>query len=131
MTRRIPEPGGRKAGRAFRRALLLAVSALRLSAGAGAAVDGSGPRVVRGDFRPAVVMTGSLVALRSEEFKVPVTQNWRLQIKWMAKEGDPVKPGDPVVRFDTANLASDIETAQDSLLKRAKALDISLELHLD
>jgi multidrug efflux pump subunit AcrA (membrane-fusion protein) len=33
----------------------------------------------------------------------------------MVKEGESVKPGDPVVRFDTANLASDIETAQDSL----------------
>jgi len=32
--------------------------------------------------------------------------------------GESVKPGDPVVRFDTANIASSIETAQDSL--RAK-----------
>jgi multidrug efflux pump subunit AcrA (membrane-fusion protein) len=47
--------------------------------------------------------------------KVPVTDTWRIQIKWMAKEGDYVKPGDPVVRFDTATLASDIETAQDTL----------------
>jgi multidrug efflux pump subunit AcrA (membrane-fusion protein) len=33
----------------------------------------------------------------------------------MVKEGESVKPGDPVVRFDTASLASSIETAQDSL----------------
>jgi multidrug efflux pump subunit AcrA (membrane-fusion protein) len=33
----------------------------------------------------------------------------------MVKEGDTVKPGDPVVRFDTASLASSIEIAQDSL----------------
>jgi multidrug efflux pump subunit AcrA (membrane-fusion protein) len=62
-----------------------------------------------------LVLTGSLTALRSEEFKVPITQNWRIQIKWMVKEGDSVKPGDPVVRFDTANLAADLETSQDSV----------------
>ncbi len=33
----------------------------------------------------------------------------------MVKEGDSVKPGDPVVRFDTANLASELETTQESL----------------
>jgi multidrug efflux pump subunit AcrA (membrane-fusion protein) len=75
-------------------------------------------RVTRGSFRSTVVLTGSLAALRSEEFKVPVTDTWRLQIKWMVKEGDSVKPGDPVVRFDTADLASSIETARESL--RAK-----------
>src|SRR5665647_3728217 len=33
----------------------------------------------------------------------------------MVKEGETVKPGDAVVRFDTAGLASSIEAAQDSL----------------
>jgi multidrug efflux pump subunit AcrA (membrane-fusion protein) len=73
------------------------------------------PRVTRGDFRPVLILTGSLTALRSEEFKVPITQSWRIQIKWMVKEGDSVKPGDPVVRFDTANLGAELETTQESL----------------
>jgi len=77
--------------------------------------DKAVPRIARGNFRPALVLTGSLTALRSEEFKVPITQNWRIQIKWMVKEGDSVKPGDPVVRFDTANLAADLETSQESV----------------
>lgn len=115
MMSRIPRAGGRCARPGPRAALIAFAVAAGLAGGARAARDGNAPRVTQGDFRPAVVMTGSLTALRSEEFKVPVTQTWRLQIKWMAKEGDPVKPGDPVVRFDTANLASDIETAQDSL----------------
>ena len=76
---------------------------------------GDEPRVRRGDFQSILILTGSLKALKSEEFKVPITDNWQIQIKWMAKEGDYVKPGDPVVRFDTATLASDIETTQDSL----------------
>jgi multidrug efflux pump subunit AcrA (membrane-fusion protein) len=71
--------------------------------------------VTKGDFRPVLVLTGSLTALRSEEFKVPITPSYRIQIKWMVREGDSVKPGDPVVRFDTANLVSELETAQESL----------------
>ena len=73
------------------------------------------PSVAQGRFLSTVVLTGSLTALRSEEFKVPITETWRVQLKWMVKEGETVKPGDPVVRFDTASLASSIETAQDSL----------------
>ncbi len=80
-----------------------------------AAEDKSLPRVTKGDFRPVLVLTGTLTALRSEEFKVPILQGWRIQIKWMVKEGDSVKPGDPVVRFDTANLAAELETTQESL----------------
>jgi multidrug efflux pump subunit AcrA (membrane-fusion protein) len=76
------------------------------------------PIVTQGSFQSTVVLNGSLTALRSEEFKVPITETWRVQIKWMVKEGESVKPGDPVVRFETANIASLIETAQDSL--RAK-----------
>ncbi len=74
------------------------------------------PRVVaRGAFQPVTVLTGSLTALRSEEFKVPITETWRVQLKWMVREGDSVKPGDPVVRFDTSGLASLLESAQDAL----------------
>jgi len=71
--------------------------------------------VAQGAFRSTIVLTGSLTALRSEEFKVPITETYRVQIKWMVKEGDTVKPGDPVVRFDTSGLATSIEGAQDSL----------------
>jgi len=82
---------------------------------AGGPDGGAVPRVTKGRFRSTIVLTGKITAVRSEEFKVPITENYRVQIKWMVKEGDPVKPGDPVVRFDTASLASSIETAQDSL----------------
>lgn len=83
----------------------------------------SGPaRVTRGQFRSAIVLTGSLISLRSEEFKVPVTDSYRCQIKWMADEGENVKPGAAVVRFDTANLASDIENGQDSLRSKREEL---------
>jgi len=80
------------------------------------------PRVTRGEFRSVIVLTGTLASLRSEEFKVPVTETYRVQIKWMANEGESVKPGDAVVRFDTANLASDIENAQESLRSKREEL---------
>jgi multidrug efflux pump subunit AcrA (membrane-fusion protein) len=73
------------------------------------------PGVSQGRFQSTVVLTGTLTALRSEEFKVPITETYRVQIKWMVKEGDSVRRGDPVVRFDTANLAASIETAEESL----------------
>ncbi len=94
--------------------LVLAAFSLLLT-GTARPQDAGVPHVTRGSFRSTIILTGSLVSLRSEEFKVPITDNWRVQIKWMVKEGEAVKPGDPVVRFDTANLASDIETAQDTL----------------
>jgi multidrug efflux pump subunit AcrA (membrane-fusion protein) len=80
--------------------------------------EGAGPIVTQGSLQSSVVLNGTLSALRSEEFKVPVTETWRVQIKWMVKEGETVRPGDTVVRFETANIASLIETAQDAL--RAK-----------
>jgi multidrug efflux pump subunit AcrA (membrane-fusion protein) len=96
-------------------AIVLACFSLFLIGNDRSQLEANEPRVTKGNFRSTVVLTGTLVSLRAEEFKVPIIENWRVQIKWMVKEGESVKPGDPVVRFDTANLASDIETAQDSL----------------
>jgi len=95
--------------------LVLVVLFLSLTGHARPAEDKNIPRVNKGDFRPVLVLTGTLTALRSEDFTVPILQGWRTQIKWMVKEGDSVKPGDPVVRFDTANLAAELETTQESL----------------
>ncbi len=68
-----------------------------------------------GDFIKTILLTGSLQARSAERFIVPMTSTWRIQIKWMVKEGDSVKPGDPVVRFDTANLASESKNIEMNL----------------
>lgn len=115
MTRRRLKLRGRGAAGAAAGALVLMGLLLPAVCHAGPTEDKILPRIAKGDFRPVLVLTGSLTALRSEEFKVPVTEGWRLQIKWMVKEGDSVKPGDPVVRFDTANLAAELETTRESL----------------
>ncbi|MGA2362767.1 MAG: HlyD family efflux transporter periplasmic adaptor subunit [Candidatus Aminicenantales bacterium] len=110
-----PESRRRRQRTAALGAIVLAGVSLFLTGNDRSQLDASGPRVTKGNFRSTILLTGTLVSLRAEEFKVPIIENWRVQIKWMVKEGESVKPGDPVVRFDTANLASDIETAQDSL----------------
>lgn len=72
-------------------------------------------KVKQGDFVQTTILTGSLTAQKAERFAVPRTNSWRIQLKWMVKEGTAVKPGDPVVRFDTSNLVSDIENMEMSL----------------
>jgi multidrug efflux pump subunit AcrA (membrane-fusion protein) len=76
---------------------------------------GKQDRVKTGDFVKTIVLTGSLKAQKSEPFVVPVTNTWRIQIKWMVKEGEDVNPGDTVVRFDTSTLGTDIENLENSL----------------
>jgi multidrug efflux pump subunit AcrA (membrane-fusion protein) len=132
MIPRIPESNPRSRGRVSlprkirRRGLPILAAVLVLVLTASLALllprkdrslrtEDNGPSVTQGNFQSSLVLNGSLTALRSEEFKVPITETWRVQIKWMVKEGESVKPGDAVVRFDTANIASLIETAQDSL----------------
>lgn len=95
---------------------------------AAVAPSASRARVEKGAFRPLLVLTGTLKASRSEEFKAPVTNNWRIQLKWMAKEGNEIKTGDPVVRFDTANIATEIETTRESLRNK---LDQKSQLEAD
>ena len=72
-------------------------------------------QVKKGDWRRSVLLNGSLQALKSEEFKVPQINTWRLQIKWLVREGEDVQPGDVVVAFDTANLAAEIEANTEAL----------------
>src|SRR4030042_1936854 len=115
MTQRIPRSSGRGAAKAAVGVLTLAVFFLSLTGHARPIENENIPLVTKGDFRPVLVLTGSLMALRSEEFKVPITQTWRLQIKWMVKEGDSVKPGASVVRFDPPNLAAELAHTQEAV----------------
>lgn len=94
--------------------------------------------VKTGEFSQTAVLTGNLQAREAEQLVVPMTENWQIQIKWMAKEGDYVKPGDPVVRFDTSTVTADIENMELNLRdkleqKKQKSADYTnqkLELEL-
>lgn len=65
--------------------------------------------VSRGDFTAGVVLTGSIEASDAERFIVPTSNSWQIQIKWMAEEGSHLNPGDPAIRFDNSNLATEIK----------------------
>jgi multidrug efflux pump subunit AcrA (membrane-fusion protein) len=83
-------------------------------------------RVKTGDFVKDIILTGSLKAQQAEQFVVPITDSWRIQIKWMVKEGENVNPGDPVVRFDTTTLLTDIDNLETSLQVKKEQKDQKL-----
>ena len=83
-------------------------------------------RVKTGDFVKDIILTGSLKAQQTEQFVVPITDSWRIQIKWMVKEGESVNPGDPVVRFDTSTLLTDIDNLETSLQVKKEQKDQKL-----
>ena len=71
--------------------------------------------IIRGNFSQTIILNGFLKAQRAENLVVPQSTSWQIQLKWMAKEGTNVKPGDAVVRFDTSNLVTEIENLETSL----------------
>lgn len=75
-------------------------------------------RAKTGDFTGTTILSGSIQAQKAERFDVPRSNTWQIQVKWMVKEGTFVKPGDTVVRFDTANLVSEIVNLEMSLLTK-------------
>jgi multidrug efflux pump subunit AcrA (membrane-fusion protein) len=74
-----------------------------------------GNKVQQGEFKKLLILTGSLKAQKAEEFIVPHTDSWEIQLKWMVDEGTTVKTGDPVARFDTTNLVTEIENLTSQL----------------
>lgn len=78
--------------------------------------------VTKGEFEKKLILTGNLIASRSERFAVPKSSSWQVQIKWMPKEGTVMKQGDPVVRFDTSNMANDIETIETNIRDKREML---------
>ncbi|MBN2384283.1 efflux RND transporter periplasmic adaptor subunit [bacterium] len=79
-------------------------------------------RVRRERFIQTRTLTGTLVAERAEEFYVPRTRSWQIQIKWMVAEGTVVKPDDVVVRFDNSALSGQIEELEKTLEDKRKQL---------
>jgi multidrug resistance efflux pump len=56
-----------------------------------------------------VLLTGSVEDAEAQRVVAPRVDNWRVQVQWMAPEGEPVAAGDLVVRFDPADLLNRIE----------------------
>lgn len=57
-------------------------------------------QVKQGEFLVLVRCRGELNAHNSTQFYTPMVPN--LRIAWLARGGDPVKQGDPIIRFDSS-----------------------------
>jgi multidrug efflux pump subunit AcrA (membrane-fusion protein) len=93
--------------------------------GAHAAAPGEGGDALvahRGTLRQRLLLSGELEAERGEPLSVPRTNQFQLQIRWLAEDGTAVKAGDRVVEFDNSQFASDLEE------KRLSASDAGSEL---
>jgi multidrug resistance efflux pump len=76
----------------------------------------------RGTFRQRLLLSGELEAERGEPLSVPRTNQFQLQIRWLAEDGTAVQAGDRVVEFDNSQFASDLEE------KRLSASDAGSEV---
>jgi HlyD family secretion protein len=74
-------------------------------------VDASGPVLAarRGTLRPRLLLTGELAAARALELKVPRTRTGQVQIRWMERDGTPVRAGQRLVEFDNTAFTSELE----------------------
>ncbi len=114
-------------------ALLAAVLSLWLVAGR-AAASGSGDwaEVRRDDLVVGVPVAGTLSSVQAVRIGPPqISQIWDYKISFMAPEGAPVRPGQPVLGFDTSELERQLldkraerDSAQKELEKKQTDLEI-------
>ncbi|WP_164503687.1 HlyD family secretion protein [Pleionea sediminis] len=77
----------------------------------------------------SLLLSGKVEDEQAQYFSAPWTNTWRVQVKWLMKEGMVAKPGDAVVRFDTSNLESEVEQRETALRQaEQQALEEGLRL---
>lgn len=105
-----------------------------LAAGRGSAVpEADWLEVRRDDLVLSIPVTGSLEAVESVRLGPPaVPDTWDFKISFLAPEGSPVRPGMPVLGFDTSQLEQKLadkmaegDAAQKELEKRQTNLEIA------
>ena len=72
----------------------------------------------KGEFLAIIRCRGDLKAGRSAQVYTPVVPN--LRISWMAPSGEPVKEGDPLIRFDSSSAQQQL-MQKEAALKQAEA----------
>ncbi len=75
-----------------------------------------GDALLRGRFEKRLLLTGSLEAVRAIEIKAPQTPVFQMRIQFMAEEGSEVRPGDPLLDFDNAFFADQVEDLENRIL---------------
>ncbi|GAA0357585.1 hypothetical protein GCM10009092_22250 [Bowmanella denitrificans] len=69
-----------------------------------------------------LLLTGQVRAADSQVFYAPRTDNWRVQVDWMMKEGQVAQVGDPVVVFDGSGIQASIDQEEVSLINAREEL---------
>jgi len=116
-------------------ALLAVVLALWLVAGrAAASAGGDWVEVRRDDLVVGAPVSGVLSSVQSFRLGPPQVEDvWEFKIAFLAPEGKPVRPGEPVLGFDTSELERNLldkmaerDSAQKELEKRQTDLELEL-----
>ena len=76
----------------------------------------------KGEFLVIVTCRGELVADRSVQIAAPVSIP-NLQLAWMVDQGKTVKPGDPVVRFDSSGAKRQLQEKEAMMAQAQATLD--------
>jgi len=78
-------------------------------------------RAKQGDFLVIVRCRGALAARHMAEFYTPLVPG--LRISWMAPAGEPVKEGEPIIRFDSSQAQQQLAQKKAALLAAQASLD--------
>jgi multidrug efflux pump subunit AcrA (membrane-fusion protein) len=78
-------------------------------------------QVKQGEFLVIVRCRGELNPHHSTQFYTPMVPN--LRIAWMAPGGEPIKQGDPIIRFDSSQAAQQLAQKEAALLSAQASLD--------
>jgi len=78
-------------------------------------------QVKQGDFLVVVRCRGALDARHSTQFYTPMVPG--LRIAWMAPPGEPIKQGEPIIRFDSSQAKQQLAQKEAALLSAQASLD--------
>jgi len=91
--------------------------------GPGAAVSSPEDlRVHRGDLVQRLLLTGDLEAVEGAKIKVPRTREYRLQIQWLAADGEMVAEGDTVLEFDNSSFTANLDQQRTAVQRSQRTL---------
>ncbi|MEO8184387.1 MAG: efflux RND transporter periplasmic adaptor subunit [Deltaproteobacteria bacterium] len=87
------------------------------------------PRVTRGELSQSLLLTGELDTAAAENLVVPRVPQWNIALRWLAKDGTPVKQGEAVAELDNTNFAADL--ADKKLAAARSASDLAHQVSQD
>lgn len=74
-------------------------------------------QVQRGPFTKTLTLNGVIAAARAEYILVPRTDNWEIQLKWLADEGTLINAGDVIARFDNSTALENLQRLEERLVE--------------